>query len=168
MGKQIGDFTVAPAVTADSNFLGVEIAGGSKTDYLYTADQIATYVGSISGVTHLIGLGGAPTILPGAGAGAGGTATIAGDDLGGVIEVTTGVGASANTLLCEVTFDTPYAAIPKVVLITPATEVTNALASGQHCYAPNVTITTTVFSIYTGGTPLAAPETYRWYYFVKQ
>ena len=149
---------------ADKQFVGVK---GGANDKLYSVNDLAAYLES-RGVLHLVGRGGTPAISAGTGAGTSPTIAINGDDLGGVITITTGTTAAVTSLLLRVTFSTVYASIPRAVILTPASLVTNSLGAVKQVYVDSAAITTARFDILTGSTALTDSTAYKWFYFVKQ
>jgi hypothetical protein len=147
--------------------VGVKDSAGTLTDYLFTVDDQCDYAEE-RGVKHLVGRGGTPSAVVGSAAGTGATVTVTGDDLGGVVSVTTGVGATANGLLARVTFAVAYAAAPDVVMITPASQTTVLLPVTKQCYIDSIVTTSARFDVFTNTTPLTDATTYRWFYLVKQ
>jgi trimeric autotransporter adhesin len=126
--------------------LGLTVAGGTVTLPAdpTTALQAATkqYVDSRS-TPHIVGTGTAPTIAVASGAGTGATATLSSgaSDTRGVITLNTvGSGGAVGAWL-TVTFHTPYAAAPVVVLVN-ASSITVMAAT----YVQSTTNSFTIFS----------------------
>ena len=63
-----------------------------------------------------------PSVAAGTGAGTGGSASIVGNDLGGVVTVTCGTSPATNAPVATITFATALGAAPQSVLITAANE----------------------------------------------
>lgn len=165
---KISEFPVSAGVDSTVNFLGCRDSGGGVfVDELFTADEVAAFTGTM-GIVHLVGAGGTPTVVAGTGAGTGATITIDGDDLGGVILVTTGTGCASSALLATVTFNTPYGAQPKCIILTPAILSASILAPTKQAFIYYNGSTTLHFQIFTGTTALSDATQYAWHYLVKQ
>lgn len=117
---------------------------------------------------HLAGAGSTPAIAAGAGAGSSPTITISGTDLCGEIILTTGAAPTgSNAIVCTVTFATPFAAAPRV-LLSPSNGNAASSAQALGVSAPSSQFTTASFKIVTGNgaTGLDAATQYKWVYAV--
>lgn len=104
-----------------------------------------------------------PTIVVGAAACTGGTASVSGTDVAGLITVTSGTGCSGLGKLATVTFLAPYTTTPRIVL-TPA----NANAAGLSVYIDKTTITISAFDLQASAGTISNTTEYDWYYQVIQ
>ncbi len=120
----------------------------------------ATFTGTLTMNGHIItaNSSGSTTIVAGANAGTGATASISGNDTSGTITVNTGTSPSAGTL-ATITFISAYGAAPNVVL----TPKGNAAATLQYNYGSS----TTSFTLNSGTAP-AASTAYTYSYMVMQ
>jgi hypothetical protein len=115
---------------------------------------------------HLIGGGVTPTIGATTSAGTA-TPTVTGTDAAGEIVIATGGGAITG-LTVTVTFNSPYATAPYVVL-TPSNATAAGLATQLLPVSLFVTSTTNTFVVTaTGLGSLVAGSTFRWHYHVIQ
>lgn len=108
------------------------------------------------GVDHLIGITGTPTIATSTGAGAGGSATLTGNDSVGEISIVTSVldTPSNNADIVTITFNKTWGAAPHCVVM-PSNDTAYGLAFGVERYRQSDT-TTAVFKLRSGTTPLTA------------
>lgn len=115
---------------------------------------------------HLVGSSPTPTAVTGDGAGAGATVSITGNDMAGVIELTTDVAdiPDPSELIVEVTFAVDYGT-PPVVQIMPANDAAWDLIYGI-ARLRQADTTGTAFQIRSGAVPLPATtaQTYVWNY----
>lgn len=116
---------------------------------------------------HLVTAGTAPTFTAGTAAGTAPTVTITGNDIAGVVNVTTGT-APTGTPVVTVTFNTAYKAAPKAVILTPASSAAAALSGLTMVYVDPTNTTTAHYIITVGGTGLASATAYSWYYHIFQ
>lgn len=121
-------------------------------------------VGTIAG-THLKGLGAAPTISAGSGAGTGGltapVVSVSGTDSSGEITVTTGNGIlSLGATVMTLTFASPYGTSPHVIF-SPANAATALLSGATGLF---VSSTASNFGFTSGSAALTALTTYKWSY----
>jgi len=84
--------------------------------------------------SHLIGLGGLPTIVLGPGAGAG-SAVVTGTDTACTVTLTVGAGNSNNSIVFTVNFNTAFTAIPHTCFTAGNR---NAAASNARTWVNNV------------------------------
>lgn len=119
-----------------------------------------TVVGTIAG-THLKGLGGAPSIAAGSGAGTGGSASIVGNDTAGEVTVVAGTLPSGSATIATVTFGSNYGSSPFVVF-SPSNPTAGLLSglTGVH-----VTSTSSTLQFVSGTTGIGA-GTFKWTYHV--
>jgi hypothetical protein len=113
------------------------------------------------------GLGAAPGVSCGAGAGTSPTcpATTTGSDIGGTVAITTGsTPTGSGATIITVTFANTHTAKPGNCSLNPASGTTNALGAATQAYINATTVTTMGFQIISGGTGLAAATTYQWGY----
>jgi hypothetical protein len=135
-----GQLTVAGPATLQSPVIlanGASITGnltssgnGSFGGSL-SAGLLNTHDLSVSGTFNLAGhiaiTGQNPSVGPAHEAGAGATASIDGNDSAGTVTINTGSGTGAASPLVTITFRTPYAKIPRV-LITPVGQSSGTLS----------------------------------------
>lgn len=164
LSSQSGSAVLTLAVGAGTGTLtnaGLSFAGGGA---------IPNFINNTSGVgaNQLHGVGSAPSIVPGAGAG-GGAATVAvsGTDLAGYITVGT-AGSTTTGTVATITFSLPYGSAPRCVILTPANIKVAGLISTTAAYVDQANITTTTFTITSNTGALSASTTYKWYYTVIQ
>lgn len=124
----------------------------------------ALQVNGAAKAQHYLGSG-TPTIAAGDGAGTSPTVSIAGNDVDGIITVTTGTTPTASATVATVTFANAYAAAP-VVVASPHNATTAALSGAASAWSGNET--TTTFILTSGTTALAGSTTYTWAYHVLQ
>lgn len=105
---------------------------------------------------HLIGSGSVPTVTLGPGAGAG-SAIITGTDTGFLVSITTGAGTVLNSIICTITFNTPYPYIPNTVF---SPKNNNAAAANARYFINN--ISTTQLTLNITNPALKSGETYIW------
>lgn len=115
---------------------------------------------------HLAGIGSAPTIAAGTGAGTGPTVTATLDtDMSGYVQVLTGTVPSASAAVFTITFSVAYATAPKCKM-WPDNAITQALTgiAGVQIFDPSVTVATAT----SGATALVTATTYKWGYSCTQ
>ena len=105
---------------------------------------------------HIISSGNTPTIIAGTAAGEGAITKVLGNDTGGTITITTGIGISTDKLI-ELTYNEQFNSNPKVIL-TPS----NKPAASLQYYVDS---TTDKFYIYLDQPP-AEQAIYKFNYFV--
>jgi hypothetical protein len=115
---------------------------------------------AISG--HIITSGTTPAVAAGTAACTSPTVSVSGNDTSGIVTITTGSGCASSGKLATVTFASPFAAAPHVIL-TPG----SALTAGLNAYIDDSTVNTTAFDVGIGSTPANA-TTYKWNYLVVQ
>lgn len=163
-----GGSTITASTRVDQRGLGTTSStinhrwGNSSNDVLASLTDDGTM-----SLTHLTGVGSAPTISAGTGAGTGPTVSVTGTDLGGYITITTGTLPAATTTVATITFSKTYTSAPRCVALSPAGVNSAGLSGLSMVYVDQSAITTTTFTI-TSGTSLAASTTYKWYYHVIQ
>jgi hypothetical protein len=145
---------IRPAAATDA--LSIESTSGSPSYQFLKIDQYG----------HQIVGGPAPSIEAGVGAGTGPTVALGGNDVVGVITVTTGSSPTASAIVATVTFSAAFAATPKAILLTPAEPNAAALAGAAAVYEDLASRSMTGFKLKVLGTPLAATTTYQWNYYV--
>jgi len=137
------------------------------------ADVDANAIVNIGGdvkLNHVVGATGTPTVTSGTGAGANAIVGIQGNDAAGTITLTTSVldTPTVNLPLVNVTFNTPYTSVPKVILM-PANATSFGLAPNSwQLLQANVTVNG--FTI-LGGTvalPALMAAEHIWNYVVMQ
>ena len=143
---------------AESDTLLLVNTAAQEVDITKLAVTGNLYVG-----THVVTQGSAPTMVGGPAACTGPTTNVFGNDTAGLISMTTGTGCSGGGKFANVTFHTPFAAAPRVVL-TPA----NAAAALLAAYVDNATISTTSFDLDIAGGTIADSTAYLWYYHILQ
>lgn len=128
------------------------------------------FTGPLYFQTWLAGLGSAPTIVKGTGAGTNATVSISGTDTSGTITVVTNVAdtPSASADIATITFSTVYGSAPRIIIQT-ANDTAGNLTYGIWRYRQSDT-TTALFKIRSGATPLPATTaaTYVFNYMVIQ
>jgi hypothetical protein len=108
---------------------------------------------------------GSPTIAAGAGAGTSPTVSLVnGSDQAGLINVTTGTSPTASSVVATITFGLPFVLVPRSVILTPANAATAALSGAGQVWANSAGLTTALFTLNAGTTPLAASTAYAWWY----
>ncbi len=137
-------------------------SGGAVVVSISPAGDLTVKNGIVNGdltvKNKIVTNGATPTIAAGAAAGTGATVSVTGNDISGVITITTGTSPTSGTL-ATLTFALPYATAPRVTLSAnnaSAAQLTNYVAS-----------TTTNFTLSTPATPVAS-TTYTFYYHVIQ
>ena len=115
---------------------------------------------------HLTGIGTAPTIAFGTGAGTGPSGSVVGTDLGGNLTITTGTTPTASATVATVTFNVTYSAAPRAILLLPANTATSALSGVAMAYIPQASIAAGSFPIVSGSTALPASTALQFYYIV--
>lgn len=147
---------------------GIILTGGD--DVLEIATDPAYHTRNISG--HRIGSGGLPVITLGTGAGTGAVVNVAlpgaqpNVDEAGIIDITTGTTPTASATVVTVTFSTPYSAIPRAVLLTPASTRAKLLYDTQQVVVSASSVTAAAFLVVAGTVGLTASVNYRWFYHV--
>jgi hypothetical protein len=134
-------------------------------DFLELQDNTAAVLakfdsGGNAVLPHIGGISGTPSIAAGAGAGSSPTVSVSGNDVHGVVNVTTGTLPTASAVVATITFAKTYNNAPQVVLF-PANANADLL--------DGVTAITTTdaagnFAINVGSIALAAATTYQWKY----
>ncbi|CAK0770542.1 hypothetical protein CCP3SC1AL1_510006 [Gammaproteobacteria bacterium] len=129
------------------------------------------YLNANTYIPHIVGNTTSPTLALGSGLGTGAGTVVSitrGTDLSGIIGVVTGTAAlGTSATLATITFNSPYGAIPNVVL-TPANAAAANLITGSNVYVPASSITASVFVVSTNTVALTASSTYSWFYQVIQ
>ena len=150
---------------AKNYFQGITSIGGTAS----ATGATLTVNGNIS-FGHLIGNNTAPSASYAGGSIASGS--IVGDDLGGIITMTSvpSGAMNLNVILATINFSTAFASAPTCIILSPANQASsNALAIGAMPYVDAQYITTTQFIIISGPTnALSFNTTYKFYYFIKQ
>ncbi len=129
-----------------------------------SSPQSRLEVNGTAAALHQKGIGSAPSVAAGTGAGTGGTASIVGTDSAGRVSVTLGVLPATDAPTAVVTFATAYATPPYVVF-SPANLDTTALTGSR---AVHVTSTTSGFTIMSGTLALLASGDLEWNYQVVE
>lgn len=126
-------------------------------------------LGNETGVVHLEGIGGAPTIAAGTGAGTTPTVSIAGTDIAGTISVRTGAAPATSSTVVTITFNRQWGGttIPKIIL-QPTNRATAELTGTNLAYVTQASTTTSSWVITSGTVALGTPVTYTWTYHVIQ
>lgn len=118
--------------------------------------ETSGYINNSLDGNHLIGLGGLPTVVLGPGAGAG-SAIITGTDTGFTISITAGAGTAPNSVICTITFNTAFTAIPHS---TFSPKNTNSAAANARHFISNISTTQLTLNITNPG--LNSGLTYVW------
>jgi hypothetical protein len=145
---------ILPAAATDA--LSIESTSGSPSYQFLKIDQYG----------HQVVGGAAPTIAAEAGAGTGPTATVGGNDVVGVITVTTGTSPAAGATVAAIHFAAAFAAAPKSVHLTAANGCAATLAGAGAVWSDAGNLSTNGFTLNVGAAALAASTTYKWYYHV--
>jgi hypothetical protein len=145
---------------------GLGFAASLKTQNL-GANRLYLLPGFRSGTVDLVGDGVAPGISAGAGAGTTGSVSLSpgSDDKKGIIIVNVSSGATANSVVATLTYNTTYSSA-MVVPIIQGIQGVAAQLSGTSQVAVTSGLASTHFNITAGTTPLAA-GLYGWYYSVQ-
>jgi hypothetical protein len=98
------------------------------------------------------------------GAGSSASATIAGTDTNGIVSVTTGSSPTGASSIVNITFSTPFASAPKLVLVQAANSAAADVGAAIYCKAVNITVS--AFTIDIGSVGLSASTVYQWSYLV--
>jgi hypothetical protein len=156
---------IRTGVVLESDGTVARIGLGTDID----ANAIVNIGGDLK-LNHLVGGTGLPLVAVGIGAGAGVSASITGDDISGTITVSTTALATpnANANIAQVTFNTPYAT-PPVVILQAANAPAFALpVNSWQLLQANVT--TNGFALRSGSValPSLTAATYQWNYIVMQ
>lgn len=160
---------------AGSNQISLIQTASINTINIVTGNGVQLQLDSATkkvGVTHLGGLSSAPTISTGTGAGTGGTpsATVGSGstDLSGYFVITTGTTCDPDANVITLTYNVPYATVPKGIIISPANKAARNLAVGQVPFTSQVFQTAAALILTSNSTPLADATDYAWYYTVIQ
>ena len=113
-----GPVTISQLTTINNNLniTGSVAIGGTLTVRTFQASSLTSDTTLTIG-GHIVTRGSAPSVTNAGGAGPSGTVSISGSDAAGTIAVNAGVGASGG-VLASVTFNQPYASIPRVIVTT--------------------------------------------------
>ena len=118
---------------------------------------------SISYAGHIVGNTTTPTIVTASGAGtSGGTVSVIGSDLAGVITVNTGTSTAATAPIFTLTYNKVYTTAPVVIAMGSNEAAASVSATGT----PFFTSSITGFSGFVHGNNLAPSTTYKWNYIV--
>jgi hypothetical protein len=115
-----------------------------------------------------------PTVAVGSGAGTGASASVVGNDLGGVITVTAGTSPATNATVVTLTFHTEYHLKPRAVSVTAANDATGTIlysaGANRVWFCDESSVSTTQFIIKSGsaGNNAANGTTYKIFYNVSQ
>lgn len=109
---------------------------------------------------HFVGMGGAPTVVLGPGAGAG-SFIITGFDNGFTLQVTGGAGTTPNSIVATITFNSPFLVLPHAVF-SPGNN--NAAASNNRMFINNITLNS--FTLNVINPALVSGTTYIWRFIV--
>jgi hypothetical protein len=122
--------------------------------YQWTSAWTAIYTFGL--VPHLIGNTNTPTVATGAGAGTHATASVVGSDISGTVTLTTSAldTPSASAVIVTLTFAQSYPVAPTVIIM-PSSDTAWNLAYGVIRLRES-DVTTAVFTIRSGSTPLPA------------
>lgn len=138
--------------------------------YLWNQMDAGTSAWQISAGIHFAGSSGAPSVAKGTGAGAAATVSVTGSDVAGLIVVNTDAAdtPSANADIVTLTFNTAYATVPYVIVVS-SNDATANLSYGVWRIRQS-DVTTSIFKIRSGATPLPATTAaaYNFNYMVVQ
>ena len=136
---------------------------GNPKSYPAVSAPITSFYVDLYG--HIISsVTGTPGIAAGTGAGTSPTVSVVGNDVTGVVNVTTGSGSPATAAtVATITFAKAYAATPKTVILTPANALTAALTTAEPFPA---SIGTTSWILKSSGVALSTATAYAWNYLV--
>ncbi len=153
-----GAVTVSQLFTINNsaNIAGNVSVGGTVSAATVTARTLVT-TSTLTVSGHVITVGPQPSLSSGVGLGSNGTISMSGNDAAGTIAANVGVGMSSGGIIATVTFRTPYATTPHVV-VTPIGDI------GTDFY---ISRNSTGFSIGVHG-PITNPGGYAFDYIVEQ
>lgn len=157
-----GTYVSTPTMTITAGVGGaVNTATANKVaGYSATGATVSGLNFNIDQFGHLISAAtGTPTIAAGTGAGTSPTISITGNDVCGVINLTTGSTPTQGGTIATISFANAYATAPKSVILTQAAIVS---AAAGKWYAGATTTTTWKIENSTSG--LVAASAYAWYY----
>lgn len=166
-------FVGSTSITASTK---VDIRGSgttSSTNTLRLANSSNTVLSTVTddgtaSFLHIAGIGTAPGIAAGTGAGTSPTVSLTkATDLSGVINVTTGTLPTLSAAIVTITFATAYVSAPKV-FIREANGNAATLSGVSMVFVDDANTTTTTFVLTAGATALTAATAYKWYYTVTQ
>jgi hypothetical protein len=164
---QGGTGTSTAFTTGSILFATTSGAFSQNNSKLFWTDSSSRFsvVGTVAG-THLKGLGSAPSISAGTGAGIGGltaaVVSVSGTDTAGTITVTPGNGILATgATVTTLTFASAYGSSPYVIL-TPSNAVTALLSGVTSVFVGSSSVSN--FTITSGTTALTALTEYKWTY----
>jgi hypothetical protein len=134
----------------------------SVTNYDIEMPNFTVTAGGLLGAVQLSGLGSTPTIAVGAGAGSGATASVTGNNIDGVVTLSSGTSTTASATLATITFSGTLPATPAGgCTIMPR----NANAVGQVLMVYSTSPSTTSWTIAVAGSAIPASITsYLWSY----
>jgi len=125
-----------------------------------TADAGGTVVANVMQTQQVIGAGAAPSVATGSAAGSGGSATVAGTTLSGVLSVTTGSNPSASSALATVGWTLPSTIPPQGCSLMPRNAAAAAVSGTIFTGAPGGS----GWTVNVGATALSASTNYSWSY----
>jgi len=96
------------------------------------------------------------------GAGTGASSVLTGDDVKGLIKVTTGLTPAASAVIFAFNFGRGFARVP-LIQVVPANLVTAILGAAM-TYVDNADTTTALWKMRSPATPLTALIEFAWYY----
>ena len=150
-------------VIANTKVASIDSAGRMGIGTVPTAEKLE--VGGRVKTQGLVTAGSLPSVAVGAGLGASGTtASMAtgSNDMAGRITFTTTSGATSNSVLATITFNTPYAAAPKAILISAR----NARATDEQNRVFVSAITAGGFTLSSALSPLSQSFVFEFQYVV--
>lgn len=165
-------YTVAPTLSGAAGYNAyrfdvAEVTVGSGTMNHTILSRAGTPLYTFDRFCRPVTNGTAPGIAAGTGAGTSPTVSLAGNDVSGVITITTGTSPSASATVATITFANAFAAAPKSVTLTPAEGNAGALTGTGAVFAGLSGISTTVWTMTVGSSALAAATTYKFNYVVN-
>ena len=128
-------------------------------DITLTGDNGGTVEANVVQAQQLTGSGGAPSVSAGAAA-RGGSASIAGTTISGVLSVTTGASPAASGTLATVGWSLPSSTAPEGCSLMPRNAAAAAASGTVFTSAPS----TSGWTVNVGATALSASTSYSWSY----
>lgn len=138
---------------------------GQTANIVEAQDEGGAALWAIDRAGHVVPGGLAPTVTAGTGAGTAPAVSVTGNDVRGLLTITTGTAPTAGATIATVTFATAFAAAPQVFLV-PANLAAKTLSGASEVYVNSTGVTTSLWNLLAGSTALTASTTYVWRYLV--
>jgi hypothetical protein len=153
--------------TGDQN-LYLDVPTGGDFDFRVAGVHLITFTGANSGtvqsgvvqVQQVMGSGSTPSMSMGSAAGTGGSHSLSGTTLSGVLTVTTGTAPAASSTLATMGWTLPSSTPPQGCTLMPRNANAAAVSGTIYTGVP----TTGGWTVNVGGTALAASTAYSWSY----